>query len=98
MYVRKRDEGLSAARVRRIHGVLSSALNHAVRWRLVARNVCKEVSPPQVPPPKIRSLSMDEAGRFLVAAEGDRFEALEKEAPGAFRRIFLEERGQNRLF
>jgi integrase len=76
MYVCKRDEGLSAARVRRIHGVLSAALNHAVLWRLVEHNVCKEVSPPRVPPPEIRPLSLDEAKRFLVAAEGDRFEAL----------------------
>lgn len=76
MYARKRDEGLSAARVRRIHGVLSAALNHAVLWRLVERNVCKEVSPPRVPPPEIQPLSLDEATRFLVAAEGDRFEAL----------------------
>ncbi len=50
MYARKRDEGLSAARVRWIHGVLSAVLNHAVRWRLVEHNVCKEVSPPRVPP------------------------------------------------
>lgn len=76
MYARKRDEGLSAARVRRIHGVLSSALNHAVRWRLLEHNVCKEVSPPRVPPPEIRPLNLDEAKRFLAAAEGERFEAL----------------------
>ena len=76
MYARKRDEGLSAARVRRIHGVLSSALNHAVRWRLLEHNVCKDVSPPRVPPPEIRPLSLDEAKRFLAAAQGDRYEAL----------------------
>ncbi len=76
MYARKRDEGLSAARVRRIHGVLSSALNHALRWRLVEHNVCKEVSPPRVPPPEIRPFSLDEAKRFLATAQGDRFEAL----------------------
>ena len=76
MYARKRDEGLSAARIRRIHGVLSSALNHAVRWRLLEHNVCREVSPPRVPPPEIRPLSLEEARRFLAAAEGERFEAL----------------------
>jgi integrase len=41
MYSEKRDGGLSAARVRRIYGVLCSALNCAVRWRLVGHNVCK---------------------------------------------------------
>ena len=76
VYARKRDQGLSAARVRRIHGVLSSALNYAVRWRLIEHNVCKVVSPPRVPPPEIRPLSLDEAKRFLAAVQGDRFEAL----------------------
>ncbi len=76
LYSRKRDAGLSAARVRRIHGVLSSALNTAVRWRLIEQNVCKEVSPPRVPTPEIRPFSLDEAKRFLAAVSGERFEAL----------------------
>jgi integrase len=76
MYSRKRDDGLSAARVRRIHGVLSSVLNHAVRWRLIEHNVCKEVSPPRVPTPEIRPLSRDGARRFLQATESDRYHAL----------------------
>jgi integrase len=77
LYVRKLDQGLSAARVRRIHGTLSAALNKAVLWRLVARNVCKEVSPPRVETPAIRPLSLDEAKRFLAAAESDeRYHAL----------------------
>jgi hypothetical protein len=63
MYSRKLDGGLSAARVRRIHGVLSSALNHAVSWRLVERNVCREVSPPRVPAPEIRALRARETLR-----------------------------------
>jgi integrase len=76
MYRRKRDDGLSAARVKRIHGVLSSALNAAIRWRLIDHNVCKEVSPPRVPVPEIRPFSLEEAKRYIAAAEGDRYEAL----------------------
>ena len=76
LYSWKRAKGLSAARVRRIHGVLSSALNQAVRWRLIERNVCKDVTPPRVPPPEIQPLSLEEAKHFLAAAEGDKFEAL----------------------
>src|SRR5215212_698915 len=76
MYSDKRDGGLSTARVRRIHGVLSSALNHAVRWGLMEHNVCKEVSPPRVLAPEIRLFSLDEARRFLEATESDRFHAL----------------------
>lgn len=71
LYAQKLDEKLSAARVRRIHGVLSSALNTALRWRLIDHNVCREVTPPRVPPPEIRAFSKEEAKRFLVAAEAD---------------------------
>jgi len=76
MYSRKRAAGLSAARVRRIHGVLSSVLNRAVGWGLIGRNVCEEASPPRVPAPEIRPLDRDEARRFLKAAESDRHHAL----------------------
>jgi integrase len=76
LYSQKRDAGLSAARVRRIHGGLSSALNTAVRWRLIDHNVCKEVSAPRVPPPEIRPLSLEEAKRFIAGADSDRYEAL----------------------
>jgi integrase len=76
MYSQKRDAGLSAARVRRIHGVLSSALNHAVWWRLIDHNVCREVNPPRVPAPEIRPLNAEEAKRLLTAAQGDRYHAL----------------------
>jgi integrase len=76
LYSQKRDAGLSAARVRRIHGVLSSALNHAMRWHLIDHNVCKEVSPPRVPAPVVRPFNAEEAKRFLKAAQGDRFHAL----------------------
>ena len=76
MYSRKRKAGLSAARVRRIHGALSAALNMAVKWRYLEHNVCKEVSSPRVPPPEIRPLNLDEARTFLAAAENDRYHAL----------------------
>jgi integrase len=75
-YSQKREAGLSAARVKRIHSVLSSALNTAVRWRLIEHNVCTDVTPPRVQQPEIRPFSLEEAKRILVAAEGDRYEAL----------------------
>lgn len=71
MYSRKIDAGLSPARVKRIHGVLSSALSMAIRWRYLEHNVCKDVSPPRVPPPEIRPFSLEEAKRFLTASEED---------------------------
>jgi integrase len=76
LYSRKRDQGLSAARVRRIHGVLSAALNKAVLWRMVAHNICKEVSPPRVEAPEVKPLTKEQAKTFLAAAEEDRYYAL----------------------
>jgi integrase len=76
MYTRKQDDGLSPATVKRMHDVLASALNHAVRWRYIQRNPCDEVSKPRVPQPEIRPFSLEEAKRFIAAAEGDRYEAL----------------------
>jgi len=48
MYARKR-EGLSAARVKRIHSVLAASLNVAVRWGYIQKNPCDAVSKPKVP-------------------------------------------------
>ncbi len=76
MYSRKRAAGLSVARVRRIHGVLSSVLNRVFGWGLIERNVREQASRPRVPTPEIRPLDRDEANRFLKAAESDRYLAL----------------------
>ena len=76
LYSRKRDQGLSAARVRRIHGVLTAALNKAVLWHLVSHNVCKEVSTPRMEAPQIKPFTKEQAKRFLAAAETDRYHAL----------------------
>ena len=76
MYTRKRNAGLSPATVKRMHDVLAAALNHAVRWRYIEHNPCEGVSKPRVPQPEIRPFSLDEAKRFIAAAEGDRYEAL----------------------
>jgi integrase len=43
---------------------------------MVQHNVCKEFSPPRVEAPEIKPLTKEQAKRFLVAAEGDRFHAL----------------------
>ncbi len=75
MYSRERAAGPSAARVRRIHGVLSSVLNRVFGWGLIERNVREQAFRPRVPAPEIRPLDRDEANRFLKAAEQDRYHA-----------------------
>ena len=42
-------KGLSAQTVKHHHAVLRKALNCAVRWQIVGRNVCHAVDPPRVP-------------------------------------------------
>jgi integrase len=76
MYSRKRDNGLSASRVKRIHDVLAASLNVAVKWGYIAKNPCDAVSKPKIPAPEIRPLSKDEAKRLIAAASGNRYEAL----------------------
>src|SRR5258708_818043 len=45
LYMSKQQEGLSSKTIRCIHNVLHSALNHAVRINLLARNVADVASP-----------------------------------------------------
>ncbi len=76
LYSRKLEEGLAARTVGKVHVVLHRALQDAVRWGLVGRNVCDAVRPPKVHTQEMRALSPDEARQFLAAAQGDPLEAL----------------------
>ncbi|MDP2727158.1 MAG: site-specific integrase [Dehalococcoidia bacterium] len=76
LYAQKLVEGLSPMSVRHLHAILHRALGQALRWGLVATNVTEAVDPPRKERVELRTLSPEEARRFLEAAEGDRFEAL----------------------
>jgi integrase len=58
------------------HSVLSRALNRAVKWDLVPRNVCTLVSPPRVPRHQVEPLSPDDARCLLDAVKDTQHEAL----------------------
>lgn len=73
---RKSADGLSPKSVRYMRGTLRAALNQAVRWELVSRNVATMVEPPRSKRYVIHPLSSDEARQFLAAIRGDRLEAL----------------------
>jgi len=75
-YRKKEREGLSPKTINSIHGVLHKALDNAVRWNLVARNVCDAVSPPRIVKAEIQPLTMEQARVLLRAARGHRLEAL----------------------
>ena len=76
LYSKKLSDGLSPTSVRHLHSVLHRALKHALRWNLVARNVCEAVTPPRRATSGHRTLTLDEVRVFLEAARQDRLEAL----------------------
>jgi integrase len=62
--------GLSARTVKHHHRVLSEALNHAMRWGLVGRNVALAVDPPRPVNKEMRILDGDGIHQLLEAARG----------------------------
>ena len=70
------DSRLSSRSARYVLAVLRNALNKAVRWGLVARNVANLVDAPRVPYKDVRVLSPAETKRLLEAAHGDAVEGL----------------------
>ncbi len=73
---RKLAEGLSPRTVAYIRAILRQALNRALKWGLVLRNVATLVEPPKVERFKIQPLTKEQADRLLAAAKGDRLESL----------------------
>jgi integrase len=67
---------LSARSVRHIHRTLCTALNSAVKYGNVSRNVAARVDPPRAPKPNIRYFNVEQAREFPRAAKGDRLYAL----------------------
>jgi len=72
----KFDSGLSARSVGIIHAVLRQALNQALRWEMVSRNVATLVEPPRAPRADVTYMTPTQARTFLDAIRGDRLEAL----------------------
>src|ERR671916_171942 len=76
LYQRKLDSGLAPGTVRQVHSVLSRALDQAVKWGTVPRNVCKATTPPRAHSEEIKPLDTEQARRLLEEARGGRLEAL----------------------
>jgi integrase len=62
--------------IRYLHSVLSSALNNAMRWGLINRNVASLVELPQAEPYEGQVLTVEQARKLLAAARGSRLDAL----------------------
>lgn len=76
MLTTKLSTDLSPRTVQRLRDVLRNALNHALRWGLVQRNVAALVDPPTVEDGDMHVLTTAHARVLLDAARGDRWEAL----------------------
>jgi integrase len=72
----KQDEGLATRTVRYIHSVLHSALNQALKWQLVDRNVADAVDLPRQEKFQVEPYTPGEAQIFLRAIGTDRLVAL----------------------
>jgi integrase len=67
---------LSPTTVRYIHAVLHHALDDAVKWNLLSRNVAHHVEPPKKARSEMRVWSAEQVGCVLRAAADDPLEAL----------------------
>jgi integrase len=70
------ERGYSGQTARHARSVLRSALNQALRWGLVARNVATLVDSPNYTRLEVKPLRAEEVKKFLEAMKGDRLEAL----------------------
>lgn len=76
-FLNKRIEsGLSPTTAISIRATLRRALNMAMRWELVVRNVATLIDPPKPGKFRARPWTPEEASAFLEAARGNRLEAL----------------------
>lgn len=66
----------AVGQVRHCHAVLRAALEQAVRWELVGRNVAKLVRPPRAKCTDVQPLDPDQARTLLQTVQGHRLEAL----------------------
>jgi integrase len=70
------EAGQSTTSVAHIHTVFKGAMKDAMRKHLVAMNVCELVTAPREAHHEIHPLDEEQANAFLIAARGERLEAL----------------------
>lgn len=75
LYAQKLKDGLKPRTVKSIHGLLHKALDDAVKWNLVSRNVCDIVSQPRAPRREPQLLSLSQAQILLDYVKQSRLEA-----------------------
>lgn len=76
LYGQMLDNGLSPRTVRLTHAILRNALKQAVRWGILRSNPADNVDLPKQQAREMKTLSQDEAQRFLEAIEPDPYHVL----------------------
>lgn len=76
VYAQVREKGFTARTALHCHRVLREALQHALRWQLIARNPADSVEPPRPRRYEIAALGPDQVNRLLAAADGTPYGAL----------------------
>ncbi|MEO7020565.1 MAG: tyrosine-type recombinase/integrase [Ktedonobacteraceae bacterium] len=77
-YAKKLQDGLSGSTVIGFHSLLHKALDTAVKWNLIARNVCDAVTPPREQQFEVTALTLEQIQKLLEVVKGHRLEALFK--------------------
>ncbi len=62
-----REKQLSARTILHTHKILSQSLKHAVKWRLLIRNVCEAVDPPRPRRKEMKAMDASDVQVFLEA-------------------------------
>lgn len=75
-YSQKMSDGLAPKTINNIHGVLHKALDNAVKWNILSRNVCDAVTPPRIPRKEKNVLTKQQAHTLLEEVRTHRLEAL----------------------
>jgi integrase len=75
-YAQKAQEGLKPNTISVIHRVLHEALENAVKWNLLSRNVSSLASFPRKTRYDVKPLSASDAQKLIQAVQGSKIEAL----------------------
>lgn len=70
------EDELSPNTIRLIHTIMSTALDDAVKWKKIAANPCKSVTPPRPEKHEMQVLTPEQAQRLLEVASNHRLHCL----------------------
>ncbi len=70
-----REGTLSENTVKHIHDVIRIALNQAVKWGILVRNVAESATPPEVPRQRPAAWTPEQASKFLATVKDDEYYA-----------------------